>query len=65
MNYSSFTTVLLLDLREYLKWPIGGQSKVLNVWFFYENLDTPINRIPDYPNKFSGPVRVRIIGVLL
>ena len=65
MNYSSFTTVLLLDLREYLKWPIGGQSKVLNVWFFYENVDTPINQIPDYPNQFSGPVRVRIIGVLL
>ena len=28
----------------------GHQSRVLNVWFFYEILDAPINRTPDYPN---------------
>ena len=33
MNYSSFTTALQLDLKQYLKWPIGPQSKVLSVIF--------------------------------
>ena len=28
-------------------------TKPVNVWFFYENLDIPINRIPDYPNQFQ------------
>ena len=29
MNFSSVTSVLQLDLKQYLKWLIGRQSKVL------------------------------------
>ena len=50
MNFSSFTPVLQLDLKQYFKWPIGRQSKVLlKVSFFCENLETLINRTLNYP----------------
>ena len=33
MNFSIFTTVLQVDLKQYLKWPIERQSKVLKCDF--------------------------------